>query len=123
MALGKQLVEPLAKAGKLGDRVIDGPAESGRPSGGERFEVEVEQHHRVGDHVGRHPWSARPVTGVDEEDNRHSSPPSGAADEQDADTGAVGPQAMGKVIAALKPQMAGRADMGKVSGLVKAALS
>lgn len=40
-----------------------------------------------------------------------------------ADTGAVGPQAMGKVIAALKPQMAGRADMGKVSGLVKAALS
>lgn len=40
-----------------------------------------------------------------------------------AATGAVGPQAMGKVIAALKPQMAGRADMGKVSGQVKAALS
>ena len=40
-----------------------------------------------------------------------------------ADTGAVGPQAMGKVIAVLKPQMAGRADMGKVSGQVKAALS
>jgi uncharacterized protein YqeY len=39
------------------------------------------------------------------------------------DTGAEGPQAMGKVIAVLKPQMAGRADMGKVSGQVKAALS
>ena len=39
------------------------------------------------------------------------------------DTGAEGPQAMGKVIAVLKPQMAGRADMGKVSGLVKAALA
>jgi len=39
------------------------------------------------------------------------------------DTGADGPQAMGKVIAVLKPQMAGRADMGKVSGQVKAALS
>jgi uncharacterized protein YqeY len=40
-----------------------------------------------------------------------------------ADTGASGPQAMGKVIAALKPQLAGRADMGAVSGMVKAALS
>ncbi len=40
-----------------------------------------------------------------------------------ADTGAKGPQAMGKVIAALKPQLAGRADMGAVSGMVKAALS
>lgn len=40
-----------------------------------------------------------------------------------ADTGADGPQAMGKVIAALKPQLAGRADMGVVSGLVKAALA
>jgi uncharacterized protein len=39
-----------------------------------------------------------------------------------ADTGAEGPQAMGKVIAALKPQLAGRADMGVVSGLVKNAL-
>ena len=39
------------------------------------------------------------------------------------DTGAEGPQAMGKVIAALKPQLAGRADMGAVSGMVKAALS
>lgn len=40
-----------------------------------------------------------------------------------ADTGADGPQAMGKVIAALKPQLAGRADMGVVSGLVKTALA
>lgn len=40
-----------------------------------------------------------------------------------ADTGAEGPQAMGKVIAALKPQLAGRADMGVVSGLVKTALA
>ena len=40
-----------------------------------------------------------------------------------AETGANGPQAMGKVIAVLKPQLAGRADMGKVSGQVKAALS
>ena len=40
-----------------------------------------------------------------------------------ADTGADGPQAMGKVIAVLKPLLAGRADMGAVSGLVKAALS
>jgi uncharacterized protein YqeY len=40
-----------------------------------------------------------------------------------SDTGAEGPQAMGKVIAALKPQLAGRADMGVVSGLVKNALT
>ena len=39
------------------------------------------------------------------------------------DTGAEGPQAMRKVIAALKPQLAGRADMGVVSGLVKNALA
>jgi uncharacterized protein YqeY len=30
---------------------------------------------------------------------------------------------MGKVIGALKPQLAGKADMGAVSGLVKAALA
>jgi uncharacterized protein YqeY len=30
---------------------------------------------------------------------------------------------MGKVMAILKPQLAGRADIGKVSGLVKATLS
>jgi len=40
-----------------------------------------------------------------------------------ADTGADGPQAMGKVIAVLKPLLAGRADMGAVSALVKAALA
>lgn len=40
-----------------------------------------------------------------------------------SDTAAEGPQAMGKVIAALKAQLAGRADMGAVSGMVKAALA
>jgi hypothetical protein len=40
-----------------------------------------------------------------------------------AEVGAAGPQDMAKVMAKLKPEMAGRADMGKVSGLVKAALS
>lgn len=40
-----------------------------------------------------------------------------------AETGANGPQAMGKVIAVLKPLMAGRADMGVVSGLIKNALA
>jgi uncharacterized protein len=39
-----------------------------------------------------------------------------------AESGAAGPQDMGKVIALLKPRLAGRADMGKVSGLVKLAL-
>ncbi|MEB0137636.1 MULTISPECIES: GatB/YqeY domain-containing protein [unclassified Undibacterium] len=40
-----------------------------------------------------------------------------------AQTGAAGPQDMRKVIDVLKTQLAGRADMGKVSGLVKAALT
>ena len=40
-----------------------------------------------------------------------------------ATSGAKSPQEMGKVIALLKPQLAGRADMGKVSALVKARLS
>ncbi|MBC3812124.1 GatB/YqeY domain-containing protein [Undibacterium aquatile] len=40
-----------------------------------------------------------------------------------AETGAAGPQDMRKVIDVLKMKLAGRADMGKVSGLVKAALS
>ncbi|MBC3919251.1 GatB/YqeY domain-containing protein [Undibacterium sp. CY18W] len=40
-----------------------------------------------------------------------------------AETGAVGPQDMRKVIDVLKTRLAGRADMGKVSGLVKAALA
>lgn len=40
-----------------------------------------------------------------------------------AEAGAAGPQDMGKVMALLKPKLAGRADMTAVSGLVKAALS
>jgi len=40
-----------------------------------------------------------------------------------ADLGASVPQDMGKVIGALKAQLAGKADMGMVSGLVKAALA
>jgi uncharacterized protein YqeY len=40
-----------------------------------------------------------------------------------AETGAAGPQDMGKVMAVLKSGLAGRADMTAVSGLVKAALS
>ena len=40
-----------------------------------------------------------------------------------ASSGAKSPQEMGKVIALLKPRLAGRADMGKVSALVKARLS
>jgi hypothetical protein len=39
-----------------------------------------------------------------------------------SESGATGPQDMGKVIGLLKPLLAGKADMGKVSGLVKAAL-
>jgi uncharacterized protein YqeY len=40
-----------------------------------------------------------------------------------AQTGARGPQDMGKVMTALKPLLTGRADMGKVSTLVKAKLA
>lgn len=40
-----------------------------------------------------------------------------------ASTGAGGPQDMGKVMAVLKPKLAGRADMTAVSAIVKAALS
>ncbi len=40
-----------------------------------------------------------------------------------AETGASGPQDMGKVIASLRAAYAGRMDFGKVSGLVKAALT
>ena len=39
------------------------------------------------------------------------------------ETGATGPQDMGKLMAVLKPKLAGRADMTVVSGLVKAALA
>ena len=40
-----------------------------------------------------------------------------------AETGAAGPQDMGKLMAVLKLKLAGRADMTAVSALVKAALS
>ena len=40
-----------------------------------------------------------------------------------AEVGATGPQDMGKLMAVLKPKLAGRADMTVVSGLVKAALA
>lgn len=40
-----------------------------------------------------------------------------------AETGAKSPADMGKVMAAAKAKLAGRADMGQVSGLVKAALT
>jgi len=40
-----------------------------------------------------------------------------------AASGAAGMQDMGKVMAVLKPKLAGRADMSQVSGLVKAALA
>jgi uncharacterized protein YqeY len=38
-------------------------------------------------------------------------------------TGASSPKEMGQVMAALKPRLAGKAEMGKVSALVKAKLS
>jgi hypothetical protein len=40
-----------------------------------------------------------------------------------AQTGATGPQDMGKVMGVLKPKLAGRADMTAVSAQVKAALA
>jgi uncharacterized protein YqeY len=39
-----------------------------------------------------------------------------------AETGAVGGKDMGKVMAWIKPKVAGRTDMGKLSGLIKAQL-
>jgi uncharacterized protein YqeY len=39
-----------------------------------------------------------------------------------ADTGAAGIKDMGKVMAAIKPLVLGRADMGKISGLIKTRL-
>ena len=46
-----------------------------------------------------------------------------AVDAAIAEAGAVGPQAMGKVMALLRPRIAGRADMGQASALVKRRLS
>jgi uncharacterized protein YqeY len=46
-----------------------------------------------------------------------------AVDAAIAESGAVGPQGMGKAMAVLKPRIAGRADMGKASALVKQRLS
>jgi uncharacterized protein YqeY len=40
-----------------------------------------------------------------------------------AKTGAAGPAGMGKVMTELRPQVAGRADMGRLSALVKAKLT
>ena len=40
-----------------------------------------------------------------------------------SNSGAAGMQDMGKVMAVLKPQIQGRADMGKVSGLVRSKLA
>jgi len=40
-----------------------------------------------------------------------------------SDTGAVSMKDMGKVMAAIKPLIAGKADMGKISGLIKARLA
>ena len=40
-----------------------------------------------------------------------------------ASVGATGPQDMGKVMAVIKPRLAGLADMGKVSALIKSHLS
>jgi uncharacterized protein YqeY len=40
-----------------------------------------------------------------------------------ADTGATGVKDMGKVMAAIRPLVAGKADMGKISGLIKTRLA
>ncbi len=46
-----------------------------------------------------------------------------AVDAAIAESGAAGPQGMGKAMAILKPRIAGRADMGKASALVKQRLT
>lgn len=46
-----------------------------------------------------------------------------AVDQAIADLGAAGPSEMGKVMAVLKPKLAGRADMSAVSALVKSRLA
>jgi uncharacterized protein YqeY len=47
----------------------------------------------------------------------------GAVDAAIAETGAAGPQDMGRVMALLKPRLAGKADLSKVSGIVKGRLA
>ncbi len=47
----------------------------------------------------------------------------GILDQVIADTGAEGVKDMGKVMAAIKPLVAGKADMGQISGLIKARLA
>ena len=44
-------------------------------------------------------------------------------DEVVAETGAIGIKDMSKVMAAIKPLVAGRTDMGKISGLIKSRLN
>jgi uncharacterized protein YqeY len=46
-----------------------------------------------------------------------------AIDAAKAETGAAGPADIGKLMAVLKPRLAGQADMGLVSQLVKKALA
>ncbi|MCG6933599.1 MAG: GatB/YqeY domain-containing protein [Gallionella sp.] len=46
-----------------------------------------------------------------------------AVDDAIAATAAASPQDMGKVMGVLKPKLAGRADMGRVSAMIKAQLS
>ncbi len=46
-----------------------------------------------------------------------------AVDAAIAETGAAGPQDMGKVMGVLKPRLAGKADLSKVSGIVKGRLA
>jgi hypothetical protein len=48
---------------------------------------------------------------------------SAAIDAAIVELGATGPQAIGKLMALLKPRLAGRADMGAVSALVKQRLA
>ena len=48
---------------------------------------------------------------------------SAAIDAAIAESGATGPQAMGKAMALLRPRIAGRADMAKASSLVKQRLA
>jgi len=40
-----------------------------------------------------------------------------------AETGAAGPKDMGKVMAAIKPRVAGKTDMGALSAKIKAKLA